>query len=348
MYFFEFISILLDLGLIYQIYLENKKFFLEPKGNFSGKVSVIIPVRGIDVNLRENIQSILDQDLPPYELIYVIDPDDPKKAELLHILKSFNNVKIVETFYQCEKCSGKIRAQISGLLKSKGDVIVFADSDTFYPKRWLRELISPLSMYTATTTFSFAHPKRLTLSNAIRAGFWTLGFESQALNGTFLWGGSMAFKREFLNEDVIKELSEEWCDDCTLTRIVKRNNGKIGFIGKAIPLNVYDENNLISWASRQVLTVKIYSYRGARAFLILGFLMLIIFITGIILLNIILFIPFLLWIAKNLSRGRYLGTYSIMPSLASVLGIFFAWIILVTSWNKNKIAWRDRVYTIRQ
>ncbi|ARM77024.1 glycosyltransferase [Acidianus manzaensis] len=345
-YVIDFISILLDLGLIFQIYQENKKFFIEPKGNFSGKVSVIIPVRGIDINIEENIESILDQEFTPYEVIYVIDPDDPNKRELIQILKKFN-VKVIESYYQCDKCSGKIKAQISGLLQSKGDIIVFGDSDTFYHKKWLKELIAPLSMYTATTTFSFAHPIKLSLSNLIRAGFWTLGFESQALQGTFLWGGSMAFRRDFLDNNVITELSKEWCDDCTLTRIVKERNGTIGFIGKAVPLNIYDEHSLVKWASRQVLTVKIYSYRGAKAFLVIGFIMLLLFIIAIINLNVILFIPFILWIVKNLNRGKYLGKNAILPSLMSILGIFFAWFILVISWNRNKITWRDKIYVIK-
>ncbi|BDC18383.1 glycosyltransferase family 2 protein [Acidianus sp. HS-5] len=341
-----FSSILLDIGILLQIYAENKKFFKEPKGgNYHGKISVIIPIRGLDTNLEENVRSILNQDIKPLEIIYVIDPDDPYRETIENILKKYD-VKITHTFYNCTLCSGKIRAQLSGLLRSNGNIIVFGDSDTWYPKYWLRELTLPLSKYMATTTFSFASPAKLTLRNLIRAGFWTLGIESQALGGTFLWGGSMAFKRSFFNEDIIKCLSNEWCDDCTLTKIVKERKGKIGFIGNAIPLNVYDEYNLFKWAQRQVLTVKIYSYRGAKAFLVFGlyisFLLVFLILTGIPL----LFLPFLLWIIKNLLRGRRLGKKAIFPSLFSIIGIYFAWIVLILSWRKKKVLWRDKVYTI--
>lgn len=347
LYIIAILSILFDLGLIYQIYQETKKFFIEPKGNFSGKVSVIIPVRGLDVSLEQNVYSILNQkDVKPFEVIYVIDPDDPEKETILNILKKFN-IKIVYTGFECYSCSGKVRAQISGFLASKGDIIVFGDSDTFYPEHWLKELISPLDSYMATTTFSFALPKRLTLTNIIRAGFWTLGFESQALEGTFLWGGSMAFKREFFDTEVIEELGKEWCDDCTLTRIVKRRGGKIGFIGKAIPFNVYDEHSLLKWASRQVIAVKVYSYRGAKAFLILGLILLVALISAIVFMNAVLILPLILWIVKNLNRGRYLGRRAIIPSLASVLGIFFAWIVLILNWNSKEIIWRDKKYVIK-
>ncbi|MCY0874642.1 MAG: glycosyltransferase family 2 protein [Acidianus infernus] len=339
-------SILLDLGILIQIYAENKKFFKEPKeGNYRGNISIIIPVRGIDENFEENVKSLLNQDIKPLEIIYVIDPDDPYRETIENILKKYN-VKIVHTFYNCNKCSGKIRAQISGLLRSNGDIIVFGDSDTWYPKYWLRELTLPLSKYMATTTFSFASPARLTLKNLVRAGFWTLGIESQAIGGTFLWGGSMAFRRNFFNKDVIKSLSKEWCDDCTLTRIVKERKGKIGFIGNAIPLNIYDEHNLFKWAQRQVLTVKIYSYRGARAFIPFGLYMVILLISLILVKNFLLLLPFLLWIIKNLLRGRRLGRKAILPSLLSIIGIYFAWIVLILSWRKKEIIWRDKIYIV--
>lgn len=329
-----------------QIYAENKKFFKEPKGgNYRGNISVIIPVRGIDVNFEENVKSLLNQDIKPLEIIYVVDPDDPYRETIENILKKYN-VKIVHTFYNCNMCSGKIRAQISGLLRSNGDIIVFGDSDTWYPKYWLRELTLPLSKYMATTTFSFASPARLTLKNLVRAGFWTLGIESQAIGGTFLWGGSMAFRRNFFNDHVLKSLSKEWCDDCTLTRIVKERKGKIGFIGNAIPLNVYDEHNLFKWAQRQVLTVKIYSYRGARAFIPFGLYMVILLISLILIKNFLLLLPFLLWIIKNLLRGRRLGRKAILPSLLSIIGIYFAWVVLILSWRKKEIIWRDKIYIV--
>jgi cellulose synthase/poly-beta-1,6-N-acetylglucosamine synthase-like glycosyltransferase len=90
-------SILLDLGILIQIYAENKNFFKEPKrGNYHGKISVIIPIRGIDANFEENIKSLLNQDIKPLEIIYVVDPDDPYRETIENILKKYN-VKIVHT-----------------------------------------------------------------------------------------------------------------------------------------------------------------------------------------------------------------------------------------------------------
>ncbi|NON62454.1 glycosyltransferase family 2 protein [Acidianus sp. RZ1] len=341
----DIFSILFSLGIIYQIIRENKEFFGH-KGSLSDFVSIIIPVRGLDPGFEENVKSLLGQNYDNYELIYVLDRDDPKAKELEDILSRYR-ITIVYSDYHCTSCSGKIRAQLSGLMKSKGKVVVFGDSDTFYPNYWLNRIVSPLDNYMATTTFSFASPISLSLKNLFRAGFWTLGFESQALNGTFLWGGSMAMKREFFDDYVTDQLSSEWCDDCTLTRIVKERKGKIGFIGEAIPLNIYNENSLIKWMQRQALTVKIYSYRGAKAFLVIGSLMSILLLGFVLTVNLVLLTPFVLWVIKNLLRGRSLGYKSLIPSLMSVPALFLAWFVLIYTWNKSEVIWRDKKYMLQ-
>ncbi|EWG07634.1 MAG: glycosyl transferase family protein [Candidatus Aramenus sulfurataquae] len=332
------LPVLLDLGLLYQIWKERD--FFKNFGSFHAFASVIVPVKGIDNGLEDNVKSLLSQEYPdPYEVIYVVEEDDPVQE----VLKKFN-VKVVKAEDLCDKCSGKIRAQLTGLKYAKGNVIVFADSDTRFHRNWLRELVAPLGAYMASTTFSIAKPARLTLNNVLRAGFWTLGFESQALGGTFLWGGSMAFKREFFDEEVIKELSREWCDDCTLTRIVKRRGGKIALVGRAEPLNVYDEKDLWKWAERQVITVRVYSRRGAKAFLLIGAYFVLLLALLFVTLSLVYVSPYFLWIVKNLLRTR--RREALLPSIASVPGVVFAWLVLIASWRKKEVVWRGRVYQI--
>ncbi|MCY0883014.1 MAG: glycosyltransferase family 2 protein, partial [Acidianus infernus] len=62
--------------------------------------------------------------------------------------------------------------------------------------------------------------------------------------------------------------------------------------------------------------------------------------------NFLLLLPFLLWIIKNLLRGRRLGRKAILPSLLSIIGIYFAWIVLILSWRKKEIIWRDKIYIV--
>ncbi|QXJ34495.1 glycosyltransferase [Saccharolobus shibatae] len=332
-----------DMLIILQTYNEIK-MWKTVKGSFIGKVSIIVPIKGIDTGLERNIESLLSQDYPyPYEVIYVVEKGD----EAENVLKKYN-VKIVYSDFNCDSCSGKIRAQISGLLRASNDVIVFADSDTWYPRYWLRNLISPLDKYEATTTFSWPSPSRITLSNLIRAGFWTLGFESQSLQSSrFLWGGSMALRREFFDNEVLDELSKEWCDDCTLTRIIKRRGGKIGFVMSAIPLNVYDEDSLIRWSSRQIITILAYSPRGAKAYLVAGTFFTLILIYSLVYLNIITFTPYLLWIVKNVIRGAKYPKQALIASLMTIVAIPYALFLVVFNWNRREVYWRGKRYIVK-
>ncbi|WP_256202508.1 glycosyltransferase [Sulfuracidifex tepidarius] len=133
------------------------------------KASVIIPIRGSDECLASNVKSLLEQDYPDYEVIYVVDTDQKALAERL----SGMGVKVVFSDFQCEMCSGKIRAQLSGLKSSDGDVIVFGDSDTRYDRGWLKEMVGGLKEFDATTTYPWPSPTKLTLKNLVRSGFWT-------------------------------------------------------------------------------------------------------------------------------------------------------------------------------
>lgn len=330
------LPVLADLLLVYQISKEIR--LREISGDCKDFASVIVPIKGLDVNLEENVKSLLSQDYDKYEVIYVVDEyDDPS----VKVLRNYN-VKIIKSEDVCLKCSGKIRAQLTGLKYASGDIIVFGDSDTWYPKYWLKYMVRPLSRFIATTVFSWPKPYKLSLSNFIRAGFWTFGFESQALGGTFLWGGSMAFKRDFFDIYVIEELSKNWCDDCTLTRIAKER-GKIGFVMSAIPLNVFDERDLINWSKRQMITVYMYSRKGFYAFIFISAFMLFFLILSFF--NPLFISPAVLWMLKNVIRG-WNTHHPYLPSLASIISLFYALVLTPFILKQKYIIWRGNTYNI--
>jgi len=341
LYLLAFLAVLSDVLIVYQI-LRERKLYVKYDGSLPS-ASVIIPIRGVDDCLEENVKALLSQEYPEYEVIYVVDDDEKELAKMLSSL----GAKVVTSSMECEECSGKIRAQLTGLRTSKGEVIVFGDSDTRYDKSWLKTLVGGLEKFDAVTTYPWPKCTRLSLRNLIRAGFWTLGFESQFSDEhRFLWGGSMAFRREFLmRPEVQRELSMELCDDCTLTRLIKNSRGKIGFSMNAMPLNIFNEKNLISWSSRQLITIRKYSPKGAEAYLIIGSLFLLfLFLSPM---EPILFTPYLLWIVKNLIRGRKYGKDSIIPSLMTIISIPYALVLLLYNWNRQEVMWRDKKYVMK-
>lgn len=94
-------------------------------------VSVIIPVYNAGENLRESIQSALDQDYSPIEIIVV---DDGSSDNSLTIAESYENkIKLIK-----QKNAGASVARNTGLAEAKGKYIQFLDADDFLSKNKIR------------------------------------------------------------------------------------------------------------------------------------------------------------------------------------------------------------------
>jgi ceramide glucosyltransferase len=83
-YFFAAVAIWLGVislrgGLRFRSYVRNE--IAQPASDFTPFVSVIVPFRGVDQNLKENIGALFDQCYPAYEIVFVTDrADDPALA----------------------------------------------------------------------------------------------------------------------------------------------------------------------------------------------------------------------------------------------------------------------------
>jgi len=221
------LSALLSLAIVGQTVLEARGTARPPcRAKEGAKVSVILPIKGLDPMLRETLKSLIDQDYRNKELIVVLDStEDPA----FPIVMEFP-VRVLINRRPCSECSGKVAAILTAVDEAKGDILVFADSDTVYPQGWLSCLVSLVSEDKVATTFPWPFPVSLTLRNALRSGFWTLGFESVfSRSSRFLWGGSMAFLKSFFTDNVKSALAKAWCDDCTLTALAKARGMSIEF-----------------------------------------------------------------------------------------------------------------------
>jgi hypothetical protein len=327
------LSVLLSLAIVGQTVLEARGMARPPYRVKEGvKVSVILPIKGLDPMLRETLKSLIDQDYRNKELIVVLDSaEDPS----FPIVREFPVRVLIRR--PCSECSGKVAAILTALEEAKGDILVFVDSDTVYPQGWLSCLVSLVSEDKVATTFSWPFPVSLTLRNALRSGFWTLGFEPVfSRPSRLLWGGSMAFPKSFFTDNVKSVLAKAWCDDCTLTALAKARGMSIEFCS-IIPQNWFDEKDLTSFVKRQVITVKMYSPRGFRYFMVLwGIILTLLAVSP---LYPITALPVLAWIAKNLVRARR-AKGSVIPALFSPLGATVAFIVGLLILREDQVVWR--------
>lgn len=334
------IVIAVDLLLVFQMIMELKLY--RNKGGLPGRSTVIVPLRGEEPALGINASSLLGQDHPDFKLLYVVDSDELEKQ--IASLEPLG-VQVIETEALCDRCSGKVRAVLTGIRHYDGNIVI-ADSDTVYPKSWLTTLTSMLESYHVVTVFSWPYPLKITLSNLMRAGFWTLGFESHAIGGRFLWGGSMAFRAGDIDRKITEEMSVEWCDDCALTRISKEMGWKIGYAARAMPLNAFDERNLKSWTTRQVKLMLKYSKKGVYAFIVVALVLAAFLVMFALTSDWLYLTPFALWFIKNFVRGRRYGRLAVLPSIMSLPAIFFALLFVAIGARSHSVQWRDRKYNV--
>ena len=337
--YYVIIVLLLFFGLAVLVILEQVYF--SQTGKFSSSVSIIIPVRGLDPEWEKNADSFRHLSYPnAYETIYVADADDALTAESLRKA----GLKVIISSSEYKECGAKVAAQLTGLMASEGQAVVFADSDIRVDRDWLSNIVGPLDRYDAVTTFSWPLPLKNTLLNIIRGGFWIIGYDSHISAGGFLWGGSMAFKRETLDSEYVDFMRDKIYDDVTITTYLKSKKKRICFNGKAVCFNAYDDRKFYQWASRQEMLVRRYSHRIAVGFFLfmLGFLATSIY--GIIILSPFFLSIYILWWLKGVFTSIRIGRLSFGIPAVSILSSMIAFFILVLTLMKKQTEWRDHIY----
>lgn len=104
------------------------------------KISIIVPVLNGESQIKDCIESLIDQDYPKdqYEIIVVDNGSkDNTLAIATDILHSNRDVRFVLTK---EFVAGSYAARNKGIDNSNGKIIVFTDSDCIADINWLKEL----------------------------------------------------------------------------------------------------------------------------------------------------------------------------------------------------------------
>ena len=120
---------------------KNKGDITRKKTNMETKnkplVSIIMPVYNSSNYLIETIDSILNQTYDNFELIIVDDGSTDGSKDILN--EKYSNNKKIKIFYQ--KNLGAPTARNTGFKKSKGELIMFFDSDDCMDKKYLEEAL---------------------------------------------------------------------------------------------------------------------------------------------------------------------------------------------------------------
>jgi glycosyltransferase involved in cell wall biosynthesis len=200
-----------------KLFRENKR-----QCKIKGKVAVIIPIKGIDIGLEENVKAIMSQNGVEYDVIFVVDSEEEESLKVLRNYK-VNVIKVGDR----KGGSGKVSALIEGskyALEKGYDYLVFMDSDV-RPKE--NHLVNLLCNLGCVSTSYRVYPLKEVLLN-----LWNLVAVSSFLlpRPLFVWGGSFAIEREKFKE---MGFPERWygkvVDDAEVTKACLERGERINF-----------------------------------------------------------------------------------------------------------------------
>jgi ceramide glucosyltransferase len=264
-----------------------------PLADFHPFVSVIAPSRGVEPGLAENLATLLTQDYPAYEVLFVFDrADDPA----IDLLKQFDksSVPTKTIIAGAATNSGQKVHNLRVAVKemdSRSEVIAFVDTDARPGRLWLRQLVAPLAENElgATTGYRWFVPLKGGLASRLRS-VWNASIASalgEDSHKNFCWGGSTAIHRSVFER---LNICERWqgtvSDDFTVTSVLKEAKLPIHFTPHCLVASVgdCDVRELFEFTTRQIKITRVYAPQLWLPLLLGSSLFAIAFFGGILLL----------------------------------------------------------------
>jgi ceramide glucosyltransferase len=298
--FYLFAALLVWLGIVslrggmrYLAYVRREMAKNAP--DFAPFATVVVPCRGLDQGLRENLAALFAQRYPAYELIFVSDrADDPALVVVEGVrreLEARSRATARLLFAGEATASGQkvhnLRAAASAA-NPASEVFVFVDTDARPNADWLASLVAPLSdeRIGAATGYRWFIPVAGGISSRLRA-VWNASIASALGEGgdkNFCWGGSTAIRRAtFERLNMIEEWRGTLADDFSMTRVLQRAGLPIHFVPRCLTASHEDcgFRELLEFTTRQMKITRVYAPHLWKAALAGSLLFTLVFFGGI-------------------------------------------------------------------
>ncbi len=364
-------------GIRYAAYMRREASRALPE--FQPFVSVIAPSRGLEQGLSENLQALLEQDYPRYEVLFVFDhADDPAIQIIGHGSSQMARTIIAGSATDSGQKVHNLRVAVTEV-DPETEVLVFVDTDARPAKDWLTHLVAPLADETlgASTGYRWFIPSRGGVASRLR-GVWNASVASALGSDTaknFCWGGSTAIRRSVFGKlNVIERWRGTVSDDFTITRVLKEAKLPIYFTPHCLVASVgdCDFKELFEFTTRQIKITRVYASHlwlplllGSALFALVffgGFILLILQILQILspsfILPLALLVIFTLGATKSFIRWRAINISLTQYRLAlrrDLLAHIFLWPFasLLYLYNaivagfSQRITWRGITYELK-
>ena len=266
-----------------------------PAPRFTPFATVVVPCRGLDEGLRENLDTLFRQSYTAYEIIFVIDsPDDPALEVIERLRRVWENVSYPATRVVVAGRATESGQKVHNLIAAvdatdeRSEVFVFVDSDARPRTGWLRALVAPLADESvgATTGYRWFIPATNPASH-LRA-VWNASIASalgENSRANFCWGGSTAIRRAtFARLRILERWRGTLSDDFALTRALQAARLPIHFVPRCLTAS-YEicgaPRSLLEFTTRQLKITRVYAPHLWRIVLVSNLLFVSVFYGGI-------------------------------------------------------------------
>jgi len=265
-----------------------------PAPDFTPFVTVVVPCRGLDEGLQDNLDTLFRQGYTAYEIIFVVDSDDDPALEIIEkVRRLWENVRYPLTRVVVAGTASESGQKVHNLIAAvnvadvRSEVFVFVDSDARPRRDWLRALVAPLAdeRVGAATGYRWFIPSN-NFASHLRA-VWNASIASalgENSRANFCWGGSTAIRREtFTRLRMVEHWRGTLSDDFALTRALQNARLPVHFVPRCLTPSheVCSPRALLEFTTRQLRITRVYAPHLWRIVLISNFLFVAVFYGGL-------------------------------------------------------------------
>jgi len=237
-------------------------------GDFAPSATLILPFKGAEKGLQENLQAYFELDYPDLQILLVTgDSLDPCVPILERVREGYPAVASQILFAGKAKQRGqKVHNLLHAVdqLRDGDGVLAFGDSDIRPAANWMRDLIGTLEDpdVGVSTGFRWYLPQRGNFASVLRS-VWNAGTASLMKEGdsSFAWGGAMAVRREVFQDcQVVNYWTNALSDDYAISRAIHDHSRTIRFQPRCLSFSHEDcrLHELLEWSGRQLSITHIY------------------------------------------------------------------------------------------
>lgn len=231
-------------------------------------VNVIVPCKGRNKGLEENLRAVLSQDYPRYTVTMVTDTDHDEAVETIRaVVRDHPNARHLVVGY-AERTCGKNFAQMRAIaLDRTSDVFVICDSDLRPAPDYVRRMVKPYvdPRVCATSSGRWISSPPAGLASYMYAAFE--GAPTMMLASPFfptIWGGSFSISRKAYDGlEIAQAWSNKEDDDLVLAEILRKRHTRAVFVADAVSTGHElhpTVDHFSRWVTRQAFTTRLHMF----------------------------------------------------------------------------------------